>query len=114
MVELEKEATALTEGRESSLRNEADKFDEGKVKWSLLPYAELEDVARVFEYGASKYGQDNWRGSLRLERWWDSIQRHLVSWKCGEELDESGHHHLAHVVAATLQLLYHAKRKNEK
>lgn len=83
------------------------KFDEGKTKWSYLPYAELEQIVKVFEHGAEKYGRNNWKQGFAYSRLWNATMRHLVAFKCGENLDSSGHHHLAHAAASILMLLAH-------
>ena len=94
------------------MTDDGTKYDEGKVKWSLLPYAQLELVARVFEHGAEKYGQDNWKGGMRYQRLWDATMRHMTAFKMGEDYDQSGHHHLAHAITSLLMLLnYHCERR---
>jgi hypothetical protein len=51
---------------------------EGKGRYDLLPYHAIERLAKVFEAGALKYGDDNWRMGIPLRRYLDSAQRHLA------------------------------------
>ncbi len=37
------------------------KYDTGKPDYSLLPFEALEQVVRVLDFGAAKYGRDNWK-----------------------------------------------------
>lgn len=86
---------------------EGPKNDEGKLQWDLIPWRELEQVTEVFQYGANKYGTNTWRQGFRYGRLWNAVIRHLVAFKKGEDLDESGHHHLAHAIAGAIMLLHH-------
>lgn len=82
------------------------KFDRGKTRWGLMPSVCLEKIAEVFTYGASKYGDNNWR-NVEAERYVDALFRHLHAWLQGEQNDkESGLHHLAHAGANVLFLLW--------
>lgn len=84
------------------------KYDQGKVDLTILPWSSLAECARVLEYGASKYGRSNWRGVRPAHRYLAAAMRHLAAHIEGEEIDESGHSHIAH--AATSILLYMAVR----
>ena len=88
--------------------SEGKKFDQGKLRFSLLPFQSVEDVVQVLEYGAKKYAPDNWRKvSEPRQRYFDAALRHLWAWKKGERLDpESGLSHLAHAACSLLFLLH--------
>lgn len=83
------------------------KDDHGKLRWSLLPIDSVEEVVKVLEHGAQKYGMDNW--SLvddGAKRYLDAALRHMVEYMKGVERDEeSGHHHLAHAAASLLFIM---------
>ena len=80
------------------------KGDAGKVRLDLLPFAALEDVARVLEYGAKKYQPQGWRHVAGgHDRYVAAALRHLHAHAGGETLDEeSGLPHLAHAACSIL------------
>ena len=87
------------------------KHDGDKLRWDLLPYAALSDVAAVFNLGAEKYTAWNWMGGMPYSRVFNSAQRHLLAFWSGEDNDpESGEPHIAHAAANLLFLLTYAKQ----
>jgi hypothetical protein len=84
------------------------KSDKGKLRWSLLPWAELEQVVEVLEFGAKKYSADNWKHVESLDdRYFDALMRHLMAYRRGERIDpESGLHHLAHAACNILFMMW--------
>jgi hypothetical protein len=83
------------------------KFDGGKRDFTLLPWAGVEEIVKVLEFGAAKYSRDNWK---RVEgaqhRYTKAAFRHLIAYNNGEINDpESGLPHLAHVGCCILFLL---------
>jgi hypothetical protein len=83
------------------------KHDETKIKWSLLPWDVMEEVAEVMQHGAEKYGLDNWKHVDPPMRYWDAAMRHMIAFRQGEKLDESTLHHLAHAITSLIFLLWH-------
>lgn len=74
-----------------------DRLDH-KVRMELLPMDALEAVAKIYTFGAEKYGEGKWRqlqdGS---ERYRAALLRHMTAECKGEELDpESGLPHCFH------------------
>ena len=49
----------------------------GKGRYDLLPFHAIERISKIFEGGALKYGEDNWRAGIPLRRYLDSAIRHL-------------------------------------
>lgn len=84
------------------------KFDQGKPRWGLLPWAELETVVEVLTKGAAKYSDDNWKQVEPFEsRYQDALMRHFSAYCKGEAKDpESGKSHLAHAVCCALFLMW--------
>ncbi|WP_323842601.1 MULTISPECIES: dATP/dGTP diphosphohydrolase domain-containing protein [unclassified Moraxella] len=84
------------------------KHDQAKPRFSLLPQAPLWQVVAVLEFGAGKYGVDNWRNVPNArERYFNACHRHLNAWWAGEMVDgESGLPHLAHAVCCLVFLMW--------
>lgn len=56
---------------------------EGKGRMDLLPFRALIAVARIYEEGAKKYNDNNWRKGIPLSRYVDSGMRHWAKWMMG-------------------------------
>ena len=78
--------------------NQEVKADAGKTRPTLVPPSLVEAVARVREYGCSKYNDpENWK-RVEPERYIDALYRHLLAYLKGEKNDkESGLPHLWHL-----------------
>jgi len=87
------------------------KYDDKKPPIHLVPAPVVSDVARVFAFGAQKYGENNWRKDATTTEWcrtYSSIQRHLLAWLDGEDFDsESGLHHIDHAITQCMILKMH-------
>lgn len=82
------------------------KFDSDKVRMELLPPAALEQVAKVFTYGARKYSEENYLLGTNYRRYCGAVLRHTWAFMRGEDMDpESGLSHLAHAACNCLMLL---------
>lgn len=86
------------------------KHDETKTQWSLLPWDVLEEIVEVMQYGAQKYGTDNWKYVDPPMRYWDAAMRHMIAFREGERVDESTHLHLAHAITSLIFLMWHDNR----
>lgn len=86
----------------------ARKDDEGKLRWSLLPWRALAKVVEVLEYGAGKYRAHAWVEVESAEdRYKEALLRHVAAFASGELIDpESGKSHLAHIACNALFLLH--------
>lgn len=92
----------------------ADRFNEGKLKWSLIDFESFEDMVRVLEFGTEKYGVDNWKKGLPTKEIVESMLRHTFAYLNGENLDpESGFSHIAHIQCNAMYLAYMNKHKPE-
>jgi hypothetical protein len=86
----------------------ARKFDGDKLQYHLLPTEALTGAARAFGFGAQKYAPYNWAKGFSWSRLHAALQRHLMAWWAGEELDpESGLSHLDHALACMMMLATH-------
>jgi hypothetical protein len=91
-------------------RPQAMKASHGKVMLHLLPPGPLCDVARVREFGASKYAPWDWTIGRNWTDYYDAVLRHMFAWQTGQDNDpESGLPHLAHACCTSLFLLEFAR-----
>ena len=87
------------------------KHDQGKLRYDLIPPDALEEIAKIYTFGAEKYGDRNWEKGLRWGRVFGAVFRHFIAWAKGEDADEeTGLHPLAHAAWGCLTLLAYAKR----
>lgn len=86
---------------------EATHLDEGKTALQyVLVFKGLDEVAKVGEFGAKKYGQFNYKSGSSYMRFLGSCSRHLAAFIRGEDVDsESGLSHLAHLIFDCLMLM---------
>jgi hypothetical protein len=86
--------------------SDATKHDQAKAPVALVPMLAILEVAKVMGYGATKYGEHNWRTGMGWLRLVNACFRHLIAWVSGEHKDpETGLSHLAHAAANILMLL---------
>jgi hypothetical protein len=90
------------------MEGKADRFNEGKPKWSLVHFGSLIPMIRVLEFGAKKYSPDNWKKGMDTKEILESMQRHLAALIDGEEVDfESGISHMGHIQCNAMFYNYH-------
>ncbi len=84
------------------------KFDNGKLRYGLIPPVLLKEVAKVLTFGAKKYEANGWKDIENGdERYLDALYRHLEAYRSGEKFDdESGLSHLSHA-STNLAFLLH-------
>ena len=77
-----------------------------KCPMHLLPTAFTTQTAYVLQHGAAKYSEFNWRDAgIHATTYIGAIMRHLAAWQDGENLDESGYSHIAHIAASCAIIL---------
>jgi hypothetical protein len=85
------------------------KYDNDKPKIHLVPPEAIIEAAKVFGFGAEKYGENNWRQDIEkfpVSRHYSSIQRHLLAYMSGEDQDpESGLPHLSQALTQMMILV---------
>lgn len=96
--------------------SEGLKYDDGKLRWDLLPLDVVEKLVEIYEFGANKYGENNWRTIENgYKRCRAAMFRHLTAYDKGEHVDsESGKSHLAHAAWNALSMVFFAERESEK
>jgi hypothetical protein len=60
----------------------------GKGRFDLIPSLPIRRLAMIYEAGAVKYGDNNWRKGMPLSRYLDSAERHLNCLKAGEKTED--------------------------
>ena len=100
------------ENKKQSVKND---YKDHKLRWDLLPLAEIEDIVRVYTAGADKYGPNNWQGLPDgYNRYKGAMLRHLIEYEKGNPVDEeTGCLHLAQVAWNAIAMLYFSKRNKE-
>jgi len=91
--------------------SEGKRYDEGKLRYGLIPTDSMREVTKVFTMGAKKYADRNWEKGMAWSRTYEAMQRHLQAWWSGESRDpESGYSHMAHAVVNGLFLIAYELR----
>ena len=99
------------EEEENQLGKEtAARFDQGKLRYDLIPPYPLDELVKVYTFGTVKYSPDNYLKGMPWRRVIGPALRHLYKWLRGEKYDpESGIHHLAHCVWNLFTLMVYEK-----
>lgn len=108
-----KEVSDLVDSKSVTKPESGVKYDDGKLRYSLLPKETLDEVVKVLEFGSRKYAEDNWQKVPQARtRYYDAMNRHIQAWWNGEETDkETGCSHLAHAVCCSMFLMWFDKNK---
>lgn len=82
-------------------------YGEKKPGFDAIPPSALLHLGAAMNNGKEKYGAMNWRHSeVSATVYYNAALRHLLAWFDGEEYaEDSGVHHLAHVMACMSILL---------
>ncbi len=81
-------------------------------RFDLFPFDALEEVARVYSFGARKYADDNWLKGYAWRLSLGALLRHVSRFAIGEDRDpETGCLHLAHAAWHCLTLITFILRK---
>ena len=93
---------------------EFQKDDEGKTQWSKFPWRGAKQVMTIMEFGANKYGWDNWRKAKtpkERQRFLEAAFRHLIADARGDHIDQDSQEMaIAH---AACTLLFWLERAGE-
>ena len=91
-----------------SMEAKKNDFKDGKLRWDLLPLAEIEEIVKVYTEGAKKYGDNNWQKLPNgISRYKAALLRHMVEYDKGNTVDpETGCKHLAQVAWNAIAMLY--------
>lgn len=91
-----------------------DRID-NKVMMELLPWPELEEIAKVYTAGAKKYGAHNWENLPDgYERYKGAMLRHLTEVEKGNDVDDdTGCLHSAQVAWNAIAMLHFKMKELE-
>ena len=93
---------------------QALRYNEGKLKWSLVDWKSLEPMVRVLEMGAEKYAPYNWTKGMPVTEVSESLLRHMFAYLGGENVDkESQIEHLGHVMCNCMFLIHIMREKTD-
>jgi hypothetical protein len=93
---------------------EGRKEDNGKAPVDLVPTEWITGLSRICGYGKTKYGADNWRKGFLWSRLYAAALRHLMKFWDGEDIDESGQHHMLHAAWNCLALYWYSLRRKKE
>lgn len=83
------------------------RFNQGKLRWSLVSRKALEPLVKVLMFGAKKYDAHNWKKGLKYTEVCESLQRHMDAFIDGENDDkESKLSHVGHIMCNAMFLSY--------
>lgn len=88
---------------------------DNKVMMELLPWPELEEIAKVYTAGAKKYGAHNWENLPDgYERYKGAMLRHLTEVEKGNDVDDdTGCLHSAQVAWNAIAMLHFKMKELE-
>lgn len=90
------------------------RYNDGKLRWSLVDFKSLEPMVRVLEKGAFKYDDHNWKKGMPATQISESLLRHMFAFMNGEENDpETNESHLGHVMCNVMFLIYNLRENPE-
>lgn len=87
--------------KSGAIRNEVNP----KPAWSLIPWDALEEVAKVYNEGADRYGAHNWEKGIPYSNIVDHMVEHLSKWMQGDGSEA----HMAKVAWGALAIVAYQK-----
>jgi hypothetical protein len=73
---------------EGNEKNQALRYNDGKVQLSYVDLGCLKPAAEVLEFGARKYSRSNWKKGMHVSKILDSLMRHIADLQDGKVVDE--------------------------
>lgn len=95
------------------MSSKGERFNEGKLEWSLVDYKALEPMVQVLMFGKEKYAAWNWAKGLPITQICESMLRHTYAYLSCEDKDpESGLPHVGHILCNAMFLSHMSNRKD--
>ena len=89
-------------GSKTMKEGKKNDFQDGKLRWDLLPLEEIEDIVKVYTSGANKYGENTWQLlNNGYQRYKAAMLRHLLEYEKGNKVDEDTGLSLIHISEPT-------------
>src|SRR5690554_6777622 len=82
----------------------------GKGRFDLIPPEGLIRLAKRYEYGAVRYGDQNWKKGIPVSSLVDSVMRHLCQYMAGDQSED----HLAACSWNLFALMYKDEKSKKK
>ena len=112
--EIEQETDEFMKALQERDKQQALRYNQGKLQWSLIDFKSLEGLVKVLEMGAKKYDKHNWKKGMPITQVSESLMRHLFAFLNGEDTDsESGLSHISHVMCNAMFIEYIMREKPE-
>jgi 5'(3')-deoxyribonucleotidase len=81
------------------MKQEGLRFNEGKIRYDLVPTYAQQEYVKVLTAGSKKYAERNWELGMKWSKAIASLKRHLAAFESGEDYDpETGLLHTAHAM----------------
>lgn len=94
--------------------SEGTKYDSDKLRYDLIPPGALEELAKLYTFGAKKYDARNWQKGIKFSRVLAAMQRHIELFRQGETCDkEHKMNHMASVAWGAFALIEFCKHLPE-
>jgi hypothetical protein len=101
----------LQSGTTANVKEQALRYNAGKLPLDELDPLFLEEMFAVIAYGQKKYARMNWMKGAPASQFMGCIMRHLLKWYKGEDLDEeSGCTHLGHIACNVMMAMYSMRK----
>jgi hypothetical protein len=82
-----------------------------QARYDLIPWDEIDQLAQLYGYGATKYEDRNWEKGYEFSKSYAALLRHLTAWWNGEDVDpEHQLSHMTSVIFHALALMYFLER----
>jgi len=90
---------ALTKGKKFDGLSPEDGL-EMKLRYDLIPPEIIEELAKVYTYGAKEYGENQWQYLPNgVQRYYGALIRHLQEFRKGNTADQKSKlYHLSHAL----------------
>ena len=97
-------------------RGDDYKHDKDKLRWDLMQFDVLDELARVYTFGAKEYVDNSWKEFVGKEpdRIWGALGRHVSKARQGEVISEDNLYHLSQVMWNAAALLWSQLQKEKE